>query len=414
MKTHTKAMLTAATLALTASHSIAATQIGGKDTLPGGTIVENAVNSPIHKTLVAAVLAAELAETLSGDGPFTVLAPTDFAFAALPEGTVETLVMPENKDLLTKILTCHVIGTEAMYGAIRGLITGNDGSVMLETLGGCMLEAKMDGHAITVTDENGTVSRVLVPDVMSSNGVIHVINGVILPASAEEGDDSAMEMDESADESAMDGDMSEETAIDEDTTSEDMAQGDMSNTSAEDMGQGDDAGTDSETAMADENTNPMVGGAAMFADRTIVDNAVNSADHTILVDALITAELVDTLSGDGPFTVFAPVDAAFEALPEGTVTTLLLEENRDQLTEILTCHVVGADVMSTALLGLIEAGDGSATVETLGGCALQASVEDGMVKITDGQGGVATVTIADVVQSNGVIHVIDRVLLPAM
>ena len=158
--------------------------------------------------------------------------------------------------------------------------------------------------------------------------------------------------------------------------------------------------------------NPMVGGAAMFADKNIVENAVNSADHTTLVAAVQAAGLVETLSGAGPFTVFAPVNAAFEALPAGTVDTLLKPENKDQLTKVLTCHVVAAEVMSDALAKMIADDGGEHDVPTVGGCVLKAKAMDGKVTLTDENGGVATVTIADVKQSNGVIHVIDTVILP--
>ena len=164
-------------------------------------------------------------------------------------------------------------------------------------------------------------------------------------------------------------------------------------------------------ALAD---NPMVGGAAMMTDMNIVENAMNSADHTTLVAAVQAAGLAETLMGEGPFTVFAPTNEAFAALPAGTVETLLMPENKEALTHILLCHVVGAEAFSTDIVGMIEADGGSHPVETLGGCMLTASVEDGMVMLTDEQGRMATVTIADVDQSNGVIHVIDSVLLPAM
>lgn len=160
--------------------------------------------------------------------------------------------------------------------------------------------------------------------------------------------------------------------------------------------------------------NPMVGGAAMFEDKDIVDNAVNSADHTTLVAAVQAAGLVDTLKGEGPFTVFAPVNAAFDKLPAGTVETLLKPENKDQLVKILTCHVVGAKAMASDVLGMIESDGGSHVVDTVGGCKLTLTTMDGKVMITDEMGNMATVTIADVVQSNGVIHVIDTVLLPKM
>ena len=160
--------------------------------------------------------------------------------------------------------------------------------------------------------------------------------------------------------------------------------------------------------------NPMVGGAAMFADKNIVENAVNSADHTTLVAAVQAAGLVETLSGEGPFTVFAPTNAAFEALPAGTVDELLKPENKDQLTKVLTCHVVAASAMSDAIGKMISDDGGTHPVETVGGCTLQAKMDGDSITLTDENGGVATVTIADVRQSNGVIHVIDAVLLPAM
>ncbi|MEY5038665.1 MAG: hypothetical protein RL472_1771 [Pseudomonadota bacterium] len=159
--------------------------------------------------------------------------------------------------------------------------------------------------------------------------------------------------------------------------------------------------------------NPMVGGAAMYEDKTIVENAVNSADHTTLVAAVKAAGLVETLNGDGPFTVFAPTNDAFAKLPAGTVETLLKPENKDQLTKILTCHVVGAKALAADVTKMVADDGGMHTIKTVGGCEFTAMVEGEMVKIKDGQGNVATVTIADVLQKNGVIHVIDTVLLPA-
>ena len=158
--------------------------------------------------------------------------------------------------------------------------------------------------------------------------------------------------------------------------------------------------------------NPMVGGAAMYADKNIVENAVNSKDHTTLVAAVTAAGLVDTLKGPGPFTVFAPVNAAFDALPAGTVDTLLKPENKDMLTKILTCHVVPAKAMSDAVTKMVMDDGGAHKVKTVGGCELTLKADGGKVTVTDENGGVANVTIADVEQSNGVIHVIDKVLLP--
>lgn len=155
-----------------------------------------------------------------------------------------------------------------------------------------------------------------------------------------------------------------------------------------------------------------VGGAPMFASKDIIDNAVNSKDHTTLVAAVKAAGLVDTLKGPGPFTVFAPTNAAFAALPEGTVDTLLKPENKGALTGVLTYHVVSGKWDAAAISKMIADGKGMASIKTVAGGTLVAKSAGGKVTVTDEKGGVATVTIADVYQSNGVIHVIDKVLLP--
>ncbi len=164
-------------------------------------------------------------------------------------------------------------------------------------------------------------------------------------------------------------------------------------------------------AVAQEKT-VMVGGAAMYPSKDIVDNAVNSKDHTTLVAALKAAGLVETLKSAGPFTVFAPTNAAFAALPAGTVETLLKPESKPTLVKVLTYHVVAGKVDAATLTGLIAKDGGKHTVKTVSGDMLVASVENGKVVITDAKGGKATVTIADVMQKNGVIHVVDKVLLP--
>ena len=157
-----------------------------------------------------------------------------------------------------------------------------------------------------------------------------------------------------------------------------------------------------------------VGGQPMFPSKTIVSNAVHSADHTTLVAAVKAAGLVDTLNGPGPFTVFAPVNAAFAALPAGTVETLLKPENKPTLTKVLTYHVVAGDYDSNKLRAMIVAGNGRAELKTVEGGTLHFAM-NGSANITviDDKGGVADITIADVTQSNGVIHVVDRVLMPA-
>ena len=162
------------------------------------------------------------------------------------------------------------------------------------------------------------------------------------------------------------------------------------------------------------NNNPMVGGAPMYRTKNIVENAMNSADHTTLVAAVKAAGLVETLQGKGPFTVFAPTNAAFDKLPAGTVETLVRPENKETLTKILTYHVVAGRYDSKKLMQLIKKGNGQATLKTVSGGTLTARPNptgDGITLI-DEKGGTSNVTIADVYQSNGVIHVIDTVVMP--
>ena len=157
---------------------------------------------------------------------------------------------------------------------------------------------------------------------------------------------------------------------------------------------------------------PTVGGAPMYPTKTIVENAVNSADHTTLVAAVKAAGLVDTLSGPGPFTVFAPTNDAFAKLPGGTVETLLKPENKAMLASMLTYHVVPGRMTAADLMAAIKAGGGSARLTTVQGGTLTASMMGGMIMLVDGKGGMAHVTQANVMQSNGVIHVTDSVSLP--
>ena len=156
--------------------------VGGAPMYPNKNIVENAVNSPIHKTLVAAVKAAGLVDTLSGPGPFTVFAPTDDAFAKLPAGTVDTLVQPENKATLTKILTYHVVPGKISSKELAKMIKKGGGMATLTTVEGGKLIAKISGSMITLTDEKGGVSTVTTADVFQSNGVIHVVDTVLMPS----------------------------------------------------------------------------------------------------------------------------------------------------------------------------------------------------------------------------------------
>ena len=277
------------------------------------TIVDIAVADGRFTTLVAALQAAELVETLQGDGPFTVFAPTDEAFAALGD-TVATLLLPENKQQLTDILLYHVVAGKVMAADVVGL----DGQMVDTALAGEQLAIKVDMGNVYLND---TV-QVIITDIEASNGVIHVIDAVLLPP-AELG--------------------------------------------------------------------------------TIVDIAVADGRFTTLVAALQAAELVETLQGDGPFTVFAPTDEAFAALGD-TVATLLLPENKQQLTDILLYHVVAGKVMAADVVGL----DGQMVDTALSGAQLAIKVDMGNVYLND----TVQVIITDIEASNGVIHVIDAVLLP--
>ncbi|MDA0597199.1 MAG: fasciclin domain-containing protein [Chloroflexi bacterium] len=291
------------------------------------TIVDIAVEDGRFETLVAALQAADLVSTLSGEGPFTVFAPTDDAFAALPDGVVAGLL--EDIPSLTEVLTYHVVS----------------GTVLAETLVGLTSAATLQGEEVTieVIDPNrppltiGNVmidgATVLITDIIGSNGVIHVIDAVILP--------SAIAASLATPEDAMD---------------------------------------------------------SMVVSKTIVDIAVEDGRFGTLVTALQAAGLVETLSGDGPFTVFAPTDDAFAALPDGVVAGLL--EDIPALTDVLTYHVISGSVLAEQVVGLTSA-------TTLQGEDVTIAVNDGSVMI-DG----AKVIITDIIGSNGVIHVIDAVILP--
>ena len=277
------------------------------------TIVDIAVADSRFTTLVAALQAAELVETLQGDGPFTVFAPTDEAFAALGD-TVATLLLPENKQQLTDILLYHVVAGKVMAADVVGL----DGQMVDTALAEKQLAVKVDMGSVYL---NETV-MVTITDIEASNGVIHVIDAVLLPP-AELG--------------------------------------------------------------------------------TIVDIAVADGRFTTLVAALQAADLVETLQGDGPFTVFAPTDEAFAALGD-TVATLLLPENKQQLTDILLYHVVPGKVMAADVVGL----DGQMVDTALSGAQLAIKVDMGNVYLNE----TVQVIITDIEAYNGVIHVIDAVLLP--
>ena len=164
--------------------------------------------------------------------------------------------------------------------------------------------------------------------------------------------------------------------------------------------------------LAVAGSDPIVGGHEMFPSKNIIQNAVNSDDHTTLVAAVKAAGLVDTLQGPGPFTVFAPTNEAFAKLPAGTVDTLLKPENKDMLTKVLTYHVVAGKLSASDLRKEIKAGNGEASLKTVSGGTLTATMQGNHIVLKDEKGDMSTVTISNVNQSNGVIHVVDTVLLP--
>ena len=291
-----------------------------------GTIVDVAIAAGTFDTLVAAVSAAGLAETLSGEGPFTVFAPTDDAFAALPAGLVDALLLPENEAALVAVLTYHVLGAEVPSSDVA---TG-----AVATLQGEEIELVAGENGVTVNGAN-----VIAVDVEASNGVIHVIDSVLVPPSI---DATALLVADAMESEAMEEEME-------------------------------------------------VG--------TIVDVAVEAGSFNTLVAAVTAADLAETLSGEGPFTVFAPTDEAFAALPAGLVDALLLPENKDALVAVLTYHVLGAEVPSS---------DGATgAVATLQGEEIELVASDDGVTVNG-----ANVIAVDVEASNGVIHVIDAVLVP--
>lgn len=291
-------------------------------------IVETAAAAGSFETLIAAAKAAGLAEALTSSGPLTVFAPTDDAFAKLPEGTIDTLLKPENKEQLQAILLYHVVPGNLPASKVVKLSAA-------QSKQGEMIPFKVEGDKVMVGGAN-----VVKTDIQCSNGIVHVIDSVILPPSTKE-------------------------------------QKDASTTATK--------------------TSPV---AAEAKPKDIVDTAAGADSFKTLVAAVKAAGLVETLKGEGPFTVFAPTDEAFAMLPKGTLESLLKPENKEKLVAILTYHVVPGKVLAEDVVGLKKA-------TTVNGKDVKITVADGKVKIND-----ANVTKTDIDCSNGVIHVIDAVILP--
>ncbi len=333
-------------------------------------IVNVAVADGRFTTLVAAVEAADLVDVLKGDGPFTVFAPTDDAFAALPDGLVTKLL--NDKPALTEILTYHVVPDKVEAADVVNLNSA-------PTVFGQELDIRVDGDNVYVND-----AQVIITDVEADNGVIHVIDAVLIPdKNAGEGDYLVKPGDTLygiAQEQLGDGHRYLEIV---EATNERHA-------------------TDPLYAMIEDPDLIRINAKFAIPTKTMTSDIVDvaSADgrFTTLVAALEAAGLVDTLRGDGPFTVFAPTDEAFGNLPEGTVETLL--EDIPALTDILLYHVVAGEVLAADVVTLSSA-------ETVLGDPVTIEVEDDTVMINE-----AKVIITDVPASNGVIHVIDAVLSP--
>ena len=402
------------------------------------TVVDIIVNSADHTTLEAAVIAAELDDDLSGAGPFTVFAPTDAAFANLPAGTVDDLLLDPTGNL-AKILLHHVIGAEVLSSSL------SDGQVAT-TLLGQNIEVSITTAGVFI---NG--AQVTVADIDATNGVVHVVDAVIMPAatvvdvivnSADhttlEAAVIAAELDDdlsgagpftvfaptdaafanlpagTVDDLLLDptGDLAKillHHVVSGEVLSSDLSDGQVATTL---LGQGIEVTIDAngvfingaQVTVADIRTlNGVVHvvDAVIMPAATVVDIIVNSPDHTTLETAVLTAGLEVALSGDGPFTVFAPTDAAFANLPAGTLDDLIADPTGN-LTKVLQYHVIGSEVLSSDLTDGQVAG-------TLANQDVTVTIDANGVMINN-----ALVTVADIRTLNGVVHVIDAVLIPSL
>ena len=405
---------------------------------PTVTVVDVVVNSPDHTILEAAVLAADLAETLSGDGPFTVFAPTDAAFQALPAGTIDAL-LADPSGALTDILLYHVLAADVRS---TDLVDGQ----MATTINGKDVTVTINANGVFIND-----AQVTVADIVTDNGVVHVIDAVLIPPTVTVVDVVVNSPDHTILEAAviaadLAGTLSGEGpftvfaptdaafqalpagtidalladpsgaltdillyhVLAADVRSTDLVDGQMATTiNGKDVTVTINANgvfiNDAQVTVADIVTDNgvvhVIDAVLIPPTVTVVDVVVNSPDHTILEAAVIAADLAGTLSGEGPFTVFAPTDAAFQALPAGTIDALLADP-AGALTDILLYHVLAADVRSTDLV------DGQMAT-TINGKDITVTINANGVFINDAQ-----VTVADIVTDNGVVHVIDAVLIP--
>ena len=332
-------------------------------------IVDTAVAAGDFTTLVAAVQAAGLVDALKSEGPLTVFAPTDAAFAALPAETVAALLADPTGDL-TQILLYHVVAGKVTAADL------SDGLAVTTLQGSEIVFSLTDGAK--VNDVN-----IIATDIETANGVIHVIDAVLLPPASVVTEDATTE------------DATTENATTENATTEDASDVNATDEAVEEASEGEAVEEEAVAEAGDAATE----GTAESALLDLVDTAIEAGDFNTLVTAVSAAGLAEALRSEGPFTVFAPTDAAFESLPMGALNALLLNPEGD-LAQILLYHVVAGKILSSDL------SDGL-TVTTLQGSTLVFSLADG-AKVNE-----ATIIAADIEASNGVIHVIDAVLLPA-
>ena len=310
-----------------------------------------ASNNPLLSTLVTAVTQAGLVDTLNSDGPFTIFAPTNDAFAAIPADDLDAVLA--DQELLTSILTYHVVAGESLDAAALGSAGSAD------TVNSASLEFGADGTTVNGVD-------VLCSNVVTANATVHIIGEVLMPPA----DDMDMEEGDMEEDAMEEGDM-EEAAM--------MPSGPLCAAVPTD-GEGSFAGMTDDTAATAASNNPVL---------------------STLVAAVQAAGLVDTLNSDGPFTIFAPANPAFDALPEGTLDAVLADT--DLLTSILTLHVVAGEQLSSADLAELD------SVSTVSGADITLDVADDGTLMVNGQ---ASVGCADIQTANATVHVIDAVLMP--
>ncbi|NJB85113.1 putative surface protein with fasciclin (FAS1) repeats [Lewinella marina] len=414
------------------------TDMGESAEMTENTVAALVTENQDLSTLLAAIEAAELTSALSGEGTLTVFAPTNAAFEQLPAGVLEALLRPENKDALVNILKFHVASNQMASTDIMDGIEGSaDASLSATTMNGD-LTVTSEGGSVVIKDATGNTATVQQADIMASNGVVHIIDHVLVPANVDvmalagnsamgmvqdqqdamRSDMGEMKEDMQAKKDAMASDMNnmkEEMKAHKDEMAADMKEmkEDMKANNDEMAADMRDRKPDYNSGVTTSANTRVTANTGSMADGTIVDVAKGNNNFSSLVSALKSAELVDILSSNGEFTVFAPTNDAFSALPDSVSSSLMQESNKQHLQQVLTYHVVASKLTAADLKKAIEKKKGFFRIQTMGGGSLIASVNaEGNVILTDGNGEFATITDTDIEASNGLIHVIDGVLTP--